>query len=62
MKTMKWLLRREFWEHKGAMLWAPIVAGTLLLPQLWADPLGPMMKVWPILALNFVCLAILDDR
>jgi uncharacterized protein YbjT (DUF2867 family) len=39
-----------------------IVAGTLLLPELWADPLGPMMKIWPILALNLVCLAILDDR
>ena len=26
MKTMKWLLRREFWEHKGAMMWAPLVA------------------------------------
>lgn len=31
MKTMKWLLRREFWEHKGAMLWAPIVAAGLIL-------------------------------
>jgi uncharacterized protein YbjT (DUF2867 family) len=39
-----------------------IVAGTLLLPELWRDPLGPMMKVWPILALNFLCLAILDER
>jgi hypothetical protein len=39
-----------------------IVAGTILLPDLWADPLGPMMKIWPILALNLVCLAILDER
>lgn len=39
-----------------------IAAGTLLLPQLWADPLGPMMKIWPILVLNLVCLAILDER
>jgi uncharacterized protein YbjT (DUF2867 family) len=39
-----------------------IVAGTLLLPELWADPLGPMMKIWPILALNLICLAILDER
>jgi ABC-2 type transport system permease protein len=32
MKTMKWLLRREFWEHKGSMFWAPIVvAGIILL-------------------------------
>ncbi|HEX8621806.1 MAG TPA: SDR family oxidoreductase [Allosphingosinicella sp.] len=39
-----------------------IVAGTALLPSLWADPLGPMMKIWPILALNLLCLAILDER
>jgi hypothetical protein len=39
-----------------------IVAGTILLPELWKDPLGPMMKIWPILALNLVCLAILDER
>ncbi len=31
MKTMKWLVRREFWEHKGALLWAPIVAGGLMV-------------------------------
>jgi hypothetical protein len=39
-----------------------VAAGTLLLPQLWADPLGPMMKIWPNLVLNLVCLAILDER
>ncbi|HEX9931675.1 MAG TPA: NAD(P)H-binding protein [Allosphingosinicella sp.] len=39
-----------------------VAAGTLLLPQLWADPLGPMMKIWPILVLNLVCLAMLDER
>ena len=39
-----------------------LAAGTLLLPELWADPLGPMMKVWPILVLNLLCLAILDER
>lgn len=39
-----------------------MVAGTILLPALWADPLGPMIKVWPILALNLLCLAILDER
>ncbi|TFI59419.1 SDR family oxidoreductase [Sphingomonas parva] len=39
-----------------------IIAGSILLPELWRDPLGPMMKVWPILALNFLCLAILDER
>jgi ABC-2 type transport system permease protein len=31
MKTMKWLLRREFWEHKGAMLWSPLVVAGITL-------------------------------
>lgn len=39
-----------------------IIAGTAILPVLWADPLGPMWKIWPILALNLVALAILDER
>jgi uncharacterized protein YbjT (DUF2867 family) len=39
-----------------------VVLGTVLLPALWADPLGPMMKVWPILVFNLLCLAILDER
>lgn len=39
-----------------------VAAGTLLIPKLWTDPLGPMMKIWPILVLNLVCLAILDER
>lgn len=39
-----------------------LVTGSVLLPRLWEDPLGPMMKVWPILALNLVALAILDER
>lgn len=39
-----------------------LVLGTLLLPGLWADSLGPMLKVWPILMLNLLCLALLDER
>ncbi|WP_166042297.1 SDR family oxidoreductase [Sphingosinicella sp. YJ22] len=39
-----------------------LVAGTLVRPDLWLDPLGPLMKVWPILALNLILLAILDER
>ena len=38
------------------------VTGTVLVPRLWADPLGPMLKILPIIALNLVALAILDDR
>jgi ABC-2 type transport system permease protein len=29
--TMKWLLRREFWEHRGSMFWAPAVVAALLV-------------------------------
>lgn len=37
-------------------------AGSILLPRLWAEPLGPMLKILPILLLNLVALAILEDR
>jgi uncharacterized protein YbjT (DUF2867 family) len=36
--------------------------GTILVPWLWYDPLGPMLKISPIIVLNLVALAILDDR
>jgi uncharacterized protein YbjT (DUF2867 family) len=36
--------------------------GTVLVPQLWADPLGPMLKIWPIIVLIMVALAIRGDR
>ncbi|HEX8442811.1 MAG TPA: SDR family oxidoreductase [Allosphingosinicella sp.] len=39
-----------------------VVAGTILLPVLWSDPLGPMMKIWPILVFNLACLAVLEER
>ena len=28
--TMKWLLKREFWEHKGGFFWAPAVVGAIM--------------------------------
>jgi uncharacterized protein YbjT (DUF2867 family) len=39
-----------------------IVAGTILLPELWREPLGPLLKIWPILLVHFVALAILEER
>ena len=39
-----------------------LVAGTWLTPHLWVEPLGPFVKIFPILALNLVALAILEDR
>ena len=41
---------------------AYVVLGTLLAPQLWADPLGPLLKIVPIVVLHLMALAILDDR
>lgn len=38
------------------------VAGTLILPELWKEPLGPLLKIWPILVLHFVALGILEER
>jgi uncharacterized protein YbjT (DUF2867 family) len=38
------------------------VIGTILLPWMWLDPLGPMLKIAPILVFNLVALAILEDR
>jgi ABC-2 type transport system permease protein len=31
MKTFYWLLKREFWEHRGGFLWAPVVTGSVFL-------------------------------
>ncbi len=31
MNTFKWLLKREFWEHKGGFLWLPIIVGALMI-------------------------------
>jgi len=39
-----------------------LIAGTLLLPQLWIAPLGPLAKVVPILLLHLVALATLEER
>lgn len=53
--------RPALWAGVGISLFYA-AAGTTILPRLWADPLGPMWKIWPILALLFVAMAILEDR
>ena len=30
MNTYKWLLKREFWEHKGGFFWTPAVVGAIV--------------------------------
>ncbi|MES2300147.1 MAG: hypothetical protein V4582_24145 [Pseudomonadota bacterium] len=43
MNTMKWLIRREFWEHRGVFLRLPIIIGlALLLFVLLATMYGTM--------------------
>jgi hypothetical protein len=39
-----------------------LLIGTLLLPQLWLDPLGPYLKIVPLLIATLFTLAILDER
>ena len=39
-----------------------LIAGTVLAPQLWLDPLGPFLKIVPLLLATMVALAILDER
>lgn len=31
MKTLYWLVKREFWEHRGGFFWAPIITGGIFL-------------------------------
>ena len=53
--------RAAIWTALALAL-AYLAAGTLLAPQLWAEPLGPLTKILPIVALHLVALAILEDR
>ncbi|MDQ4059974.1 MAG: SDR family oxidoreductase, partial [Pseudomonadota bacterium] len=39
-----------------------LVTGTVVLPGLWSDPLGPLVKVLPILVLTLAVLGMLDER
>lgn len=32
--TMKWLIRRELWENKGSLLWAPVIVAAVLFALL----------------------------
>lgn len=38
------------------------MSGTILTPWLWLDPLAPLLKIAPIVALLLVALATLEDR
>ena len=49
---------------QGMLLVSPVylIAGTLLRPDLWLDPLGPFLKVIPAMLLAMTALALLDER
>ena len=31
MNTFKWLLKREYWEHRGGLFWAPVVTSAIFV-------------------------------
>jgi hypothetical protein len=39
-----------------------LLVGTVSAPQLWIDPLGPYVKIIPMLVAAGLTLAILDER
>jgi hypothetical protein len=39
-----------------------LVIGTILVPSLWIEPLVPMLKTLPVIALQLAALAIIEDR
>lgn len=45
-----------------ALYLANVLIGTWLVPRLWLDPLGAMLKIAPMLVLNAAAIAILEDR
>jgi len=52
------------WALRGMVLAGLAYMGgaAILAPDLWLDPLGPMVKVVPAVLLSLAALAILDDR
>lgn len=41
MKTIYWLIKREFWEHRGGFFWAPVISsGVFLLLNLMGIVVG----------------------
>jgi uncharacterized protein YbjT (DUF2867 family) len=59
--AIKRTARPALWSAFGFSI-AYLLAGSLLLPALWDDPLGPLLKIAPIMVLILIALATLDDR
>jgi uncharacterized protein YbjT (DUF2867 family) len=53
--------RLGLWGASGICVFYAL-AGTILRPDLWNEPLGPLMKILPIFLLHLASLAILEER
>ena len=56
----KWV-RRAAWAAILVSL-GYLAAGTVVTPELWADPLGPLVKVFPAMALALAVAALVEER
>ncbi len=56
-RTMPWALTGMI-----AVTGLYLVAATILVPALWLDPLGPLLKLFPALVLTLVALAVGRER
>ena len=45
MNTMKWLVKREYWEHKGGIFWAPVIVGAFFTVMLLISVLVAVLGV-----------------
>lgn len=46
MKTFYWLVKREFWEHRGGFFWTPVITGGIfLLLNLMGIVTGEVLRV-----------------
>ena len=54
-------VRRAAWGSIAVSL-GYLGAGTWLTPELWADPLGPFVKVFPVIALALAVAALAEER
>lgn len=46
----------------AAVSMAYLLAGSVLVPALWSDPLGPLIKIPPAIVLALVTMAMLEER
>ena len=39
-----------------------LIASVFFAPHLWGDPLGPMIKVFPVIALGLIVASLAEER